>query len=164
MPVETFQARIYRIGVNPYVLFPARVLKIIFRQAQKTKGPIPVRGEIDGHLFLQTLVKYSGKWRLYINTTMRKASNRKLGEMVTISIEYDPVARIIPLHKKLDEALKRNPKARKVFDNLSPSRRKEIVRYISSLKTESSVERNVERAIRFLLQKTRFVGRDNPMK
>ncbi len=135
MPVETFQARIYRIGVNPYVLFPARVLKIIFRQAQKTKGPIPVRGEIDGHLFLQTLVKYSGKWRLYINTTMRKASNRKLGEMVTISIEYDPVARIIPLHKKLDEAL-RGTARRKVFDNLSPSRRKELVRYISSLKTE----------------------------
>lgn len=164
MPMETFHARIYMIGVNPYVLLPARVLKIILRQAQKDKGPVPVRGEIDGHLFLQTLVKYSGKWRLYINSTMRKASHKKPGETVTISIEFDPVARIIPLHNKLDDALNRNPGARKVFDSLSPSRRKEIMRYISGLKMEASVERNVERAIRFLLQKARFVGRDNPMK
>lgn len=162
--METFHARIYIIGVNPYVLLPTRVLKIILRQAKKEKGPIPVRGEIDGHLFLQTLVKYSGKWRLYINTPMRKAANRKLGEIVTISIEFDPVARIIPQHKKLEDALNGNPKARKVFDSLSPSRRKEIVRYISGLKMEASVERNVERAIRFLLHEARFVGRDSPMK
>jgi hypothetical protein len=37
---------------------------------------------------------------------------------------------------------------------------KEIMRYINNLKTTESVERNVERAIRFLLGKDRFVGRD----
>ena len=33
---------------------------------------------------------------------------------------------------------------------------------IANLKTEKSVERNVTRAINFLLGKERFVGRDKP--
>ena len=39
---------------------------------------------------------------------------------------------------------------------------KEIVRYIDGLKTERSIDRNVERALDFLLGKGRFVGRDRP--
>ncbi|MCB0523292.1 MAG: YdeI/OmpD-associated family protein [Saprospiraceae bacterium] len=49
-----------------------------------------------------------------------------------------------------------------IFDALPASRRKEIVRYIANLKTEESVERNVSRAIGFLLGKERFIGRDKP--
>ncbi len=45
---------------------------------------------------------------------------------------------------------------------LSPSRKKEIVRYISRLKSAEALERNVARAIGFLLKKERFVGRDGP--
>jgi Domain of unknown function (DUF1905) len=64
--VNRFKATIDIIGVNPFVLLPDPVLKNIFKQAQKDKGPIPVRGTINGHPFIQTLVKYSGYWRLYI--------------------------------------------------------------------------------------------------
>jgi hypothetical protein len=34
------------------------------------------------------------------------------------------------------------------------------MRYINSLKSEEAIERNVERAIKFLLGKKRFVGRE----
>ncbi|MEI9935362.1 MAG: hypothetical protein WDM71_11065 [Ferruginibacter sp.] len=47
-------------------------------QAGKDKGHIPVKGKLDGHAFIQTLVKYSGKWRLYLNGPMRKASIKML--------------------------------------------------------------------------------------
>ena len=50
--------------------------------------------------------------------------------------------------------------AKSAFDNLSPSSQKEIVRYISQLKTEPGIDRNVEKAIAFLLGKGRFVGRE----
>ena len=55
-----------------------------------------------------------------------------------------------------------NPAAKDVFDDMAPSRRKEIVRYIDGLKTEESVDRNVRRALDFLLGKGRFVGRERP--
>ena len=43
---------------------------------------------------------------------------------------------------------------------MSPSHQKEIMRYINSLKSEASVERNIARSIQFMLGKERFVGRD----
>lgn len=156
----SFKAKIEIIGVNPFVFLPERVLNSIFQQAGRERGPIPVCGTIEGYPFIQTLVKYSGHWRLYINIPMLKGSRRKLGDAVRLEIEFDPKARTIPIHPKLQAALKKNKQAMKVFENLSPSRQKEIIRYIGHLKTEVSVERNVKRAIGFLTGKTRFVGRD----
>jgi len=45
---------------------------------------------------------------------------------------------------------------------LPASRQKEIVRYISALKTQESVTKNIERAIGFLMGGNRFLGRDKP--
>jgi hypothetical protein len=157
-----FIAKIEIIGVNPYVHLPQNVLDQIFVEAGRDKSPIPVRGTIDGHKFIQTLVRYSGSWRLYINGPMLKVSKKKLGDTVNIHIEYDHVERTIPFHPKLASALNENKEAKNIFDGLSPSRQKEIVRYINSIKSEKSVDKNVAKAIDFLLGKSRFVGRDGP--
>lgn len=65
-----FKAEIKIIGINPYVLVPGPILQKIFKQAGRDKGPIPIKGTINKKPYRQTLVKYSGAWRLYINTTM----------------------------------------------------------------------------------------------
>ncbi|HYM95453.1 MAG TPA: YdeI/OmpD-associated family protein [Chitinophagaceae bacterium] len=158
----TFSAKIYKIGVNPYVLLPSAVLKQLFKQAGRDKGPIPVCVKINGHKFIQTLVKYSGKWRLYLNTPMRKAANLDVGDTAKIEIQYDAMIRSYPMNPKLSLALKQNKNAKATFDKLSPSRQKEIIRYINFLKNEESVERNISRAIKFLTGKDRFAGRDKP--
>jgi len=160
--MNSFSAKIYKIGVNPYVLVPAAILKEIFKQANKDKGPIPVRGELNSHKFIQTLVKYSNKWRLYLNTPMRKAAGIDVGDIANVKIEFDPAPRIISMHPKLKSALEKNKKAMTVFSQQPPSRQKEIVRYIGFLKNEESVDKNVKRAISFLSGKERFVGRDKP--
>jgi uncharacterized protein YdeI (YjbR/CyaY-like superfamily) len=49
------------------------------------------------------------------------------------------------------QALSRNKMAKAAFENLMPSRQKEILRYLNSLKTESSLERNIEKVIQLLL-------------
>ena len=158
----SFKAKIEIIGINPYVLLPQKVLLSLFKQAGKDKGAIPVKGKIEGHDFVQNLVKYSGKWRLYLNTPMRKASNKDVGDRAIIEIGFDPAERIIPMHAKLQKALKENVKAKKVFNKLAPSRQKEITRYINSLKTEVSIDRNIKKVLSFLLGKEKFVGRDKP--
>ena len=158
----SFKAKIEIIGINPYVLLPDNVLLALFKQAGKDKGAIPVKGKIEGHDFIQNLVKYNGKWRLYLNTPMRKASNKDVGDRAAIEIEFDPAERTIPMHAKLQKALKENAKAKKVFDNLAPSRQKEIARYINFLKTEESIDRNIKKVLLFLNGKERFVGSDKP--
>ncbi|MEL6719303.1 MAG: YdeI/OmpD-associated family protein [Bacteroidota bacterium] len=160
--MHKFSATLKIIVDNPYVLLPIPILNAIFEEANQNKGPIPVQGTINGKAFQQTLLKYSGAWRLYINVKMLKDSPRRIGEVIEVAIEYDPSDRTIKPHPKLVQALVENQEAKAVFDNLSPSKQKEIVRYISNLKTESSINRNVTRAINFLLGKERFVGRNKP--
>lgn len=157
-----FSAKIEIIGVNPFVYLPDKVLKSIFVQAGKAKGKIPVKIKIEGHEFIQTLIKYSGDWRLYLNTPMRKAAKKEVGAAADFEIVFDPEKRVIPPHPKFIKALKENKEAKKMFDSLRPSLQLEIVRYLSFLKTEESVNRNVLKAINFLLGKERFIGRDKP--
>lgn len=160
--MDKFKAKLEIIVGNPFVFIPSKILKNVFQQANKNKGAIPVRGEVNGKTYQQTLVKYRGDWRLYINMKMLKNSPKRIGELIEVDIEFDPSDRTINPHPKLLKALAGNKEANDVFEKLSPTKQKEIVRYISNLKTEKSVDRNIIRAINFLLGKERFVGRDKP--
>lgn len=160
--MHKFNAELKIIVGNPFVFLPATILQEIFLQANKDKGAIPVRGTINGKQYQQTLLKYSGEWRLYINMKMLENSPKRIGEIIEVEIEFDPSDRTIEPHPKLTQALANNAAAKDVFERLSPSKQKEIVRYISNLKTEISIDKNVARAINFLLGKERFVGRDKP--
>ena len=160
--MNKFQATLEIIGINPFVFVPQQILDSIFLKAKKNRGPIPVCGTINRKKYNQTLVKYSGEWRLYINTTMLANSPKKIGEIITVTIQFDAKSRTIVPHSKLISALKKNKDAKKNFDSLPPSRQKEIIKYISNLKTEESIAKNIEKAIGFLTGKNRFIGRDKP--
>ena len=155
-----FKATIELIGINPFVFVPDRILKQIFIQAGKETGYIPIKGTVNNKPYKQTLVKYKGAWRLYINTTMLKKSPERIGEKIELSIEFDPANRTIKPHPKLVKALKENSDAKSVFDKLPPYKKKEIVRYIANLKTAESIDRNIKRAIDFLTGNSNFIGRE----
>lgn len=159
---KPFLAKIEIIGINPFVFIPEETLLHLFDQAKNDKGKIPVKMKIDGYPFKQTLVKYAGHWRLYLNAPMRTAASKELGDTAEFEIEFDPEERTIVFHPKLKAALTENIEARQIFDSLAPYLQKEIIRYINNLKTEASVDLNVKRAIRFLLGNERFIGRDKP--
>jgi hypothetical protein len=157
--MKKFSASLDIFGINPFVFLPGKILEQIFKQAGKDKGPIPVRGSINGLSFQQTLVRYSGHWRLYVNTKMLRNSPGRIGELLDIVIEFDPVERVREMHPGLEKALKKNKEAKKAFERLAPSRQHEINRYIANLKSAESIDRNVLRAINFLTGKGTFVGR-----
>jgi hypothetical protein len=160
--MDSFSAEIEIIGINPFVFVPDDILHNIFQQAGKDKGSIPINGTINGKPYKQTLVKYSGDWRLYINTTMLKNSPKRIGDMIEITIKFDPESREITPPDCFIKALTESEEAKIVFDGLPASRKLEIVRYLARLKTEEVLEKNITRAINFLLGNERFVGRDKP--
>lgn len=157
---KNFTAKIDILGINPFVYLPKDVLQAVFKQAGKSKSPIPVSGTVNGKSYRQTLVKYAGEWRLYINLDMLDNSTKRIGEEIEILIEYDPKDRTIKANPKLMEALNKNQEAKQIFDSLQPSLQQEIIRYISFLKTEKSIDNNINKAVNFLLGKGRFIGRD----
>lgn len=160
--MHQFRAKIEIIGINPYVFVPEAILQDIFKQAGKQSGPIPINGTINDKPYKQTLVKYSGDWRLYINTTMLKNSPKRIGETVELTISFDPESREIHPPEKFNIALNENLEAKAVFESLTASKKLEIVRYLARLKNEEVLEKNIKRAINFLLGNERFVGRDRP--
>ena len=111
---------------------------------------MPVRGTLNRKPFKQTLVKFQGAWRLYTNGPMREAAGIDVGDQVDIHLEFDSTPRIEPIHPRLEVALARDKSAKAAFEELSPSRQKEILRYLNSMKTEESLDRNIERVIKHL--------------
>ncbi|MBM9548004.1 DUF1905 domain-containing protein [Leptospira sp. 201903074] len=158
-PFLQFSAKIEIIGINPFVFLPKQILVSLMEQAKTDKGKIRVTLRIDGFQFTQTLVKYSGEWRLYLNTPMRRAAKKNVGDKANFEIRFNPEKKIHPISLELKEALGKNKKAKAKFETLSPSLQNEMMRYISGLKSEKSKKENVDRAILFLLGSGNFLGR-----
>ncbi|MEC3877539.1 YdeI/OmpD-associated family protein [Chryseobacterium salviniae] len=159
MQTKPFTARLEIIGINPFVFLPEEVLNEIFQDVGKSKSPIPVKGTVNGRPFRQNLMKYLGEWRLYINLTMLKDSPKRMGEMIEVSVEFDNSERTVPIHPELDKAIRKNPVALQNFENLMPSRKLELIRYINNLKTEAAIKRNIEKIISYLKGETDFFGK-----
>lgn len=159
---KKFKAILEIIGINPFVFVPDEILLHVLKQAGKSKGSIPITGTLNGKVYRQTLVKYSGAWRLYVNTSMLKNSPKRIGEKIEITIAFDPKSREMKPPEKFLQTLQENKAALKVFESLSPSRKQEIIKYLANLKTEESLNRNIERVINFLHGKESFVGRKEP--
>lgn len=139
--------KIYKLGINPCIDVPKEIVEKLYKDSGKTNGPIQVRGTLNGEKFEQTIVKYQGRWRLYLNTQMRKDCGIGVGDTARFEFNYDPLPRTVLMPKKLAEALTKNQKAKRAFEKLPSSRQKQILRYLNSLKSDAAIERNVKKVI-----------------
>mgnify|MGYP000641702642 CR=1 FL=1 len=162
MKSYSFQAELEIIGINPFVLYRQMFCRKYFRIQDEKNRPFLFVVRLMKKLNQQNSNVFQRGLRLYVNTTMLKNSPKRIGEIFDFTISYDSEPRIVKQPQVLSEALAKNPEAKKVFDQLIPSKQVEINRYIARLKTEEAIERNVRRAIGFLLGKNSFVGRDKP--
>lgn len=90
---------------------------------------------------------------------MLQNSPKRIGERISVTISFDNEPREVKAPRKFIVALNQDDEAKSVFNKLAPSLKKEINRYLSSLKTEESLNRNIDKAIDFLKGKGKFVGR-----
>jgi len=156
--MQKFTATVTIINGNPYVRPPDDVLTAIFKQAGKDKSPITVRGKLNGAEFQQSLVRYQGDWRLYINIFMAKAAKMEfrksvteiVGSEVEIELEFDTKPRIYPMISQFEKALEKDKKAKAAYEKLTSGRQKEILRYLDFLKSEESIQRNIIRLLQHL--------------
>ncbi|RXM39268.1 hypothetical protein BOQ62_12575 [Chryseobacterium sp. CH21] len=159
MKNNSFTAPLEIIGINPFVFIPEEILKNIFDESGRNKSPIAVKGTVNGKEFKQNLMKYLGEWRLYVNLTMLKNSPKRIGEVIEVVLEYDDSDRSLSIHPQLEKAIKKSSLATENFKNLIPSRRHELIQYINNLKTDASIQRNIEKIIRHLHGETDFYGK-----
>jgi transcription termination factor Rho len=141
----SFSAKIYKVGINPCVKVPFRITKSM----TPMKGYIPVKGIIEKHPFRQTLVPVkNSNHRLYVNGPMLKGGHVKVGDTVRFNIRQDftPDERIYPMSKAFRKKLEEH-KVMIEFKKLTPSRQKEVIRYLNNLRTEETLYRNIDKVI-----------------
>jgi hypothetical protein len=164
MPALRFKAKIDIYNGNPYVLVSkerAVSLKPGWRK------PMPVLVQINGEPAppwrINLMPMGDGRFYLYLHGDVRKASGTKVGDEVAVDISFDTGYKNGPMHPMPDwfrTPLEENPEAKEAWDALTPSRKKEILRYFSWLKSEEARERNVEKALQGLSgHDGRFMGR-----
>ncbi len=163
-PRLRLRARIEIRGINPYVLVTAQQAK---RLQPNWRKPMPVRIQINGKPDTPWRVNLmpagDGSFYLYLQGEVRRASKTKLGDTVSVSIEFDRDYKggpADPIPAWFGRPLQKNRAARSAWDALPPSRQKEIVRYLVNLKSAEAQERNVKRALQVLSGgRERFMAR-----
>jgi len=146
-----FSAVIGKIGINPYVSVPERVTTRL-----KKRSYIPVSGSLNGIPIRSTLVPVKGgQHRLYVNGEMRKKAKVDVGDEICLSLIFDEEKREIKMPEEFTLALQKNEKAKTAFEQLPPSRQKEILAYLNFLKKPESLKRNIDKVITILTRKVK---------
>jgi len=159
-----FSAEIKIRGINPYI-------DVSPSQAQRLKlgwrKPMPVRAQIDGRpdppRRICLMPRGDGGFYLYLHGTVREASGTRVGDRVQVRVAFDADYKGGPAHPmpgSFRKALSQNGAMKAAWEALSPSRKKEILRYFANLKSRDARERNIRRAIAALSGSPgRFMGR-----
>jgi hypothetical protein len=164
MAKSAFTAVIGERNGNPYVPVSsvrANAIKPGWRK------PLPVLVRINGlpakAWRINMMPAGDGSFYLYLHGDVRKASGTAVGDRVRVEIEFDASYRNGPQHPMpgwFKQALMGHPSAMKNWKALIPSRKKEILRYFSRLKSPEARARNVAKALHVLSGETgRFMAR-----
>ena len=143
---QRFTVLIYKIGINPCVDIPLKVSR-----AFNKRGYVPVKGVLNGKRILANLVPIGeGRHRLFINGDMRARADVDVHDRVTLTLEVDTRPRIEPIPKGLSRFLRHHQAAMRNWKSFTPSRRKEILRYLNFAKQPKTLQRNIKKVIHIL--------------
>lgn len=138
--LHIFSGAIYKVGVIRYVDVPAAVSRAL----KASEAHVPVRGTVDGFPLLTTLVsRGKGLHRVAIHGDIRKKLRVDAGACVEIAMERDDEPREPVLPAVLVLALRQSPTAGAHFRSMSVALRRQIVRYLTNVKQQSTLERRV---------------------
>jgi hypothetical protein len=125
-----------------YVFVPADVL------AQLGTGRIPVAATIDGIAYRGSVVNMGGKGHvLGVLKEIRTALGKGEGDEVEVVLEKDTAPRTVDVPSDLEEALSASEPARRCFDALAYSHKREYVLWIESAKREATRSERIARTV-----------------
>ena len=113
-----------------------------------------VRGEIVGFAFRTSLFpdRRRGGHFLLVNKKMQSAAGARLGSRVKITLEPDLVERPVLLPTELTRALNSDRQLRRLFDSMSPSRRREFGKFADLPKSPAARVKRAGKIAELLMQ------------
>ena len=108
---------------------------------------------IDGYPYRGSIAPYGGTHYIGVVKKIRDAIGKTYGDTVHIVMELDEEPRVVEVPEDLSQALALNEAAKKAFEKLSYSHKREYVEWIDAAKKEETRQRRVAKAIEKLLEK-----------
>jgi Bacteriocin-protection, YdeI or OmpD-Associated/Domain of unknown function (DUF1905) len=158
-------ATIYRVWMMRHVDVPDEITRKLAKDMLDSSPPsaaskqtkpkyIPVVAMVNGQSAQTTLVPAGGgRFRMQINTALRKAAQADAGDVVSVELRFDRASREVSVPADLRAGLKRHPKAWKAFQALGPGHRRQVVKWFDSAKSAEARGRRLERAVDHLLER-----------
>ncbi len=142
-----FRARIEPVeGGGHYVLVPDDIAAKV-----ELEHGTRVRGTVAGTAYRSSLMKSAGRYHLGVHKATLAAAGVEAGDTVAIEIERDdeplPEDTVPPA---LARALRKDALARRVWQSLAPSHRREHVRAINEAKREETRQARIDRTLQML--------------
>lgn len=160
-----FNAQIEIRGINPYVLVTADIAEAL---AAGWKKPMPVLVQVNGKpdpaWRINMMPVGDGDFYLYLAGQVRGPAKVEVGDRVEVSLAFDAEYSGGPQHDvppALAAHLEQDAAIRARWEALTPSLRKEVLRYLAGLKSDAARQRNIDQAVRVLGgARERFMARD----
>ncbi|HEV7789426.1 MAG TPA: YdeI/OmpD-associated family protein [Pseudonocardia sp.] len=107
----------------------------------------PVRVTVGAHTYRTTVAPMGGAYFVPLSAENRNLAGVAAGDQVDVDIELDTAPREVTVPAELAAALEREPGARRAFDALSTSRRREHARQVETAKAEATRQRRIAKVL-----------------
>jgi uncharacterized protein YdeI (YjbR/CyaY-like superfamily) len=116
------------------------------------RGQIKVKGEINGFAFRTSLFPTREGWHfLLVNKRMQKGARAFEGSVARLQMELDSEERIVTIPEELTRLLSQDRSLRRWYDELNPSTRGDIAKWITEPKGAAARVRRTEQIAERLL-------------
>jgi hypothetical protein len=110
----------------------------------------PVAATIGDYTWRTTVTRMRGEFLLGLNKEVRAGAGAEAGDTVEILVELDTAPREVDVPEALARALDGDPEARRAYDGMAYTHRKEYARWVAEAKREETRDRRVAQALEML--------------
>jgi hypothetical protein len=112
----------------------------------------PVVARVNGYAWRTTVTPMGGEFLVGLSRAVRAEAGAEAGDAVEVELELDTAPREVEVPEALADALARDAGARKAFEGLAYTHRKEYARWIGEAKREETRDRRVAEALKMLVE------------
>jgi uncharacterized protein YdeI (YjbR/CyaY-like superfamily) len=106
-----------------------------------------VRVTINGFTYRSTVASMGGRFMIGVSAENRAGAKVAGGDVVDVDVELDTAPRVVDVPKDFAAALKKDAKAKAMFDSLSYSNQNWHVSSIEGAKTDETRQRRIAKSV-----------------
>jgi len=115
-----------------------------------TKGRVPVRFSVDGHVFRSSLAPMGGEHIIPFNAEMRAKTGYKAGDTIHVIMEKDNEPREVEIPIDVAKALNTDKTAKETFVKYSYSHKREVMDWINDAQKPETQQKRILRLLQTL--------------